>query len=165
MYRACIAVVDATRARLFTLDCLIDGADTHEELVEHTEVANPQRRWHSGEPLSDALPGSSRVGPLQYAFDDHRDHHMSQLDETFARTVMATLRELIDEHPTERVIVCASPRMLGKLRSAAPGILPRDLTFDEVPRDLVKLAPAAVRAELSSQCLLPPRVASATQTR
>jgi hypothetical protein len=68
MYRACIALVDATRARLFALDRVSDGADTYEELAERT-----------------------------------------------------------------------------------------------VPRELVKLSPADMRVELSSQGLLPPRAVSATQ--
>jgi protein required for attachment to host cells len=163
MYRVCIALVDATRARLFTLDRVDDGAETHEELVERTDLVNPQRRRRPSELFSDTRPGSSRVGQLQYAFDDHRDHHISQLDEKFARAVMATLRELIDERPTQRVIVCASPRMLGKLRASAPGILPHDLTFDELPRDLVKLSPADVRAGLARQGVLPPSTTSSAQ--
>ena len=163
MYRVCIVLVDATRARLFTLDRVDDGAETHEELVERTDLVNPQRRRRPSELFADTRPGSSRVGQLQYAFDDHRDHHISQLDEKFARAVMATLRELIDERPTQRVIVCASPRMLGKLRASAPGILPHDLTFDEVPRDLVKLSPADVRAGLARQGLLPPSTTSSAQ--
>lgn len=157
MYRACIALVDATRARLFTLDRVSDGVETREELVERMDLVNPQRRRRPSELFSDTRPGLSRVGHLQYAFDDHRDRHIAQLDEKFARTVLATLRELIDEQATQRVIICASPRMLGKLRATAPGILPHGVTLDEVPRDLVKLSPADVRAELSSHGILPPR--------
>jgi protein required for attachment to host cells len=57
---------------------------------------------------------------VQYAFDDHRSRHLVKLDEDFARSAMAALRELIDEHAPQRVIVCAGPRMLGKLRAASP---------------------------------------------
>src|SRR5439155_20785903 len=106
---------------------------------------------------------SGSVGHLSSALDEVRDSHVTQLDETFARTVMATLRELIDEQPIQRVIVCASPRMLRKLRASAPGLLPDAMSFDEVPRDLVRLSPAEVRAELSSRGLLPPRTASTAQ--
>jgi protein required for attachment to host cells len=155
MYRVCIALVDATRARLFTFERVTDGADTREELVERTDFVNPQRRRRSSEVFSDTRPGSSRTGNLQYAFDDHRDHHISQLDDKFARMTMAGLRELIDEHPTQRVVICASPRMLGRLRAAAPGLIPDDVSLDELPRDLVKLCPGEVRTELASRGLLP----------
>jgi len=155
MYRVCIALVDATRARLFTFERVADGADTRDELVERTDFVNPQRRRRPSEVFSDTRPGSSRTGNLQYAFDDHRDHHISQLDDKFARMTMAGLREIIDEHPTQRVVICASPRMLGRLRAAAPGLLPDDIALDELPRDLVKLSPGEVRAELASRDLLP----------
>lgn len=156
MYRVCIALVDATRARLFTFERVTEGAETRDALIERTDFVNPQRRRRPSEVFSDTRPGSSRIGHLQYAFDDHRDHHISQLDDKFARMAMAALRELIDEHPTQRVVICASPRMLGRLRAAAPGLLPDDIALDEVPRDLVKLSPGIVRAELASRSLLPP---------
>ena len=156
MYRVCIALVDATRARLFTFERVADGTDAREELIERTDLVNPQRRRRASEVFSDTRPGSSRIGHLQYAFDDHRDHHVSQIDDRFARMAMAALRELIDEHPTQRVVICASPRMLGRLHAAAPGLLPDDIALDELPRDLVKLSPGEVRAELASRELLPP---------
>ena len=155
MYRVCIALVDATRARLFTFERVTEAADTREELVERTDFVNPQRRRRPSEVFSDTRPGSSRTGYLQYAFDDHRDHHISQLDDKFARMTMAALRELIDEHPTQRVVISASPRMLGRIRAAAPGLLPDDIALDELPRDLVKLSPGEVRAELAARELLP----------
>ena len=155
MYRVCIALVDATRARLFTFERVAEGTDTREVLVERTDLVNPQRRKRPSEVFSDARPGSSRTGNLQYAFDDHRDHHVSQIDDKFARMAMAALRELIDERPTQRVVICASPRMLGRLRAAVPGLVPDDVALDELPRDLVKLSPGDMRAELASRELLP----------
>jgi protein required for attachment to host cells len=155
MYRVCIALVDATRARLYTFERATEGADVRDELIERTDLVNPQRRGRPSELSSDTRPGSSRTGHLQYAFDDHRDHHISQLDDKFARLAMAALRELIDEHSTQRVVICASSRMLGRLRAAAPGLLPNDIALDELPRDLVKLSPGDVRSELDSRGLLP----------
>jgi protein required for attachment to host cells len=155
MYRVCIALVDATRARLFTFERVTEGADTRDELVERTDLANPQRRRRPSEPFSDTRPGSSRTGHLQFAFDDHRDHHISQIDDEFARMAMAALRELIDERPPQRVVICAPPRMLGRLRAAAPGLLPGEIALDEVARDLVKLSPGDMQLELASRDLLP----------
>jgi protein required for attachment to host cells len=155
MYRVCIALVDATRARLFTFERATEGADIREALIERTDLVNPQRRRRPSEVFSDTRPGSSRTGRLQYAFDDHRDHHVSEVDDKFARMAMAALREVTDEHPTQRVVICASPRMLGRLRAAAPGLLPDDIGRDELPCDLVKLPPGKVRAELAARNLLP----------
>lgn len=155
MYRVVIALIDATRARLFTLDRTTDGGATHEQLVERTDLVNTARRRRPSELLSDSRPGSSRTGPLQYGFDDHRDQYMAQLDVRFGRTALAALRELIDEHGARRLILCAPPRMLGKLRASAPGILPPELVIDEIPRDLVKLSTTELRAELTSYGTLP----------
>ncbi len=165
MYRVCIALIDATRARLFTFERTTEGPDTHEELVERTDLVNPQRRRRPSELFSETRPGSSRTGHLQYAFDDHRDNHISQLDEKFARMALAALRELIDERPTQRVVIGASPRMLGRLRAAAPGLLPDDIALDEISRDLVKLSFAEVRAELAARGLLPSRAAAPASGR
>jgi protein required for attachment to host cells len=159
MYRVCIALVDATRARLFTFERVTEGLDTRESLVERTDFVNPQRRRRPSELFSDTRPGSSRSGHLQYVFDDHRDRHIAEIDDKFARTTMAALRELIDEQPTQRVVISASPRMLGRLRAAAPGLLPDHIVLDEIPRDLVKLSTADVRAELAHRDLLPSRAA------
>lgn len=155
MYRVCILLVDATRARLFTFERTSDGPDTRDELVERTDLVNPQRRRRPSEVFSDTRPGSSRIGHLQYSFDDHREQHIAQIDEKFARLAMAALRELIDEATTQRVVICASPRMLGRVRSVTPGLIPDDVALDEIPRDLVKLTPAEVRSELVSRHLLP----------
>jgi protein required for attachment to host cells len=165
MHRVCIALVDATRARLFTFERAMEGAEPREELVERADFVNPQRQRRPSELSSDTRPGSSHTGQLQYAFDDRRDHHVSQLDEKFARTAMAALRELIDERPTQRVVIGASPRMLGRLRAAAPGLLPDGIAIDELPRDLVKLPPADVRVELASRGLLPSHTAEPASGR
>jgi len=165
MYRICIALVDATRARLFTFERAMEAAELREELVERTDLVNPQRRRRPSELFSETRPGASHTGHLQYAFDDHGDDHVSQLDEKFARMAMAALRELIDERPTQRVVIGASPRMLGRLRAAAPGLLPDDIAIDEFPRNLVKLTPGDVRAELASRGLLPSRAAEAAVGR
>jgi protein required for attachment to host cells len=77
---------------------------------------------------------------------------------------MAALRELIDDDAPERVIICAGPRMLDKLRTSAPGILPEHLTPDEFARDLVKLSPSELRDELVLHKLLPPRPLHSTPT-
>lgn len=137
MHRVCIALVDATRARFFTFDRVIDELGTHEQLTEHADLV---------------------------AFTDHRDHDTGRSDAEFARTALAALRELIDDHAPERVIICAGPRMLDNLRRSAPGILPEHLTCDELAHDLVKLSPSELRADLVSHGLLPPRPLRSTPT-
>jgi protein required for attachment to host cells len=157
MYRVCISVVDATRARLFTFDRTIDGTGLHEELVERVDLTNAGRPISPREQSADTAPGRGHTAGGQPSFDDHRDHRFARQDAEFARTAMAALRELVDEHASQRVVVCASPRMLGKLRASAPGIMPEHLPLDELARDLVNLTAREVRDELASHGLLPQR--------
>ena len=149
MGRACIALVDDTRARFFTVEHITVEADIGEELVEHADLVNLARRRRPSELVCHARPGSLRTGHLQYAFDDHRDYQVSQLDAEFARTAMAALSELLDEHTTRRAIVCAGPHMLRELRASARGILPDDVKLEELPWDLVSLPAGSVRAQLA----------------
>ena len=155
MYRACIATVDATRARLFTYERVAAPEGTREQLVEHTDLVNPARRMRPGSLFSDSQPGAARAGSHQNAFDDHRDQHITRFDIDFARAALVALRELIDQQQPRQVILCAGPRMLGHLRAAVPGILPDGVEPDELARDLVKLGPSELRDQLASHDLLP----------
>src|SRR5262249_15994073 len=89
MVRPRIALADVARARLFTYERAADGGIMHEELVERSDLVNPERG---------ALIGS--------------DQHTAQIESAFARSAMAALRELIDQELPQRVIICAGPRML-----------------------------------------------------
>src|SRR5512143_3490170 len=91
MYRACIAVVDASRARLFTYERSTEVEGLKEELIEERDLVNPARRQRPSELFSESRPGSSRTGGLQYAFDDHREAHVEALDAEFSRLVIDEL--------------------------------------------------------------------------
>jgi hypothetical protein len=136
MDRVCIALVDATRARFFTFDRGINEDLGSEPLGEPSALIR-----HLGE----LDPRPPPLGKL--------DRH----DVEFARMAMAAFRELIDEHGAQRAIVCANGPMLGKLRAAAPGILPDLLPIDALACDFSKLPSAEVRAKLAEQGLLPAR--------
>jgi protein required for attachment to host cells len=153
MYRACIAVVDASRARLFRLERSAQAEGLTEQLIEEHDLINPARRLRPSQLFSETRPPSGRTGSLQFTVDDHRDAHIDALDAEFSRTVVGELLTLLHTTNAKRVIVCASPRMLGELRQAG---LPRDgVELDEVPRDLVKLTAAQLRDQLEAYGLLP----------
>ena len=134
MHRVCIALVDATRARFFTLDRSADGE--LEPLAEPSHLIQPAPEAHL------------------------RARHETE----FARTAMAAFREVIDEYSPERAIVCADPGMLPKLEAAAPGLLPDELAVDALACDFVTSPPAEIRAQLAARGLLPPRRARSTLT-
>src|SRR5260221_11890990 len=94
MYRTCIAVVDATRARLFTYDRFADESGVHDELVERSDLVNPIRRQRPSEGFSDPRPGSGPVGNRQFASDDHRADPIARFDIPFACPARAAFHSL-----------------------------------------------------------------------
>lgn len=155
MYRECIAVVDASRARLMTFERSLEPSGLDEQLVEQRDFVNPARRLTPSQQLSDA-PGSSRTGDAHFGFDDHRDARTDSIDAEFARSVNREIAALLRTRPSKRLVLCASPRMLGHLRESR-NELPRDLSIAELPRDLTKLAPAELRDHLAAHGLVPDR--------
>jgi len=164
MYRACIAVVDASRARLFTFErsSTVEGID--ERLVEECDLVNPARRLRPAELFSESRPGSARTGGVQYAFDDHREAHIEVLDAEFSRLVIDQLVNVLRTAHAQRVILCASPHMLGELRKAGHNLPKEGVPIDELARDLVKLTPPELRKHLESYGLLPPQSARLTSS-
>lgn len=157
MYRACIAIVDAARARLFVFRRSFDGSGLLDELAERPALVNLARRTHPSELFSDGRSGSNRIGDLSYGFDDHREAHLDELDAEFARSIVGELKTLLRSTEARRLIVCASPRMLGQLRSTGSDLRRnRDLAIDELPRDLTKLETSAIRERLAGYGLLAP---------
>lgn len=152
MYRVCIAIVDASRARLFQFERTSDPEGLHDQLTELRDLVDPARRLRPSELFSES-GGVGHSGQHGFGFDDHRGEHVARLDAEFARSIVAELAQLAVD--ADRLIVCASPRMLGQLRDAIGALQRPDLVIDEVPRDLVKLTPAQLRAQLATYGLLP----------
>ncbi|HEX5059009.1 MAG TPA: host attachment protein [Kofleriaceae bacterium] len=158
MYRTCIVVADAARARLFTFERTAEAEGLAEELIERRDLVNPARRLRSSKLFSDSRPGVSRMGKLQYAFDDHRDAHIDAFDAEFSRMIVGEVAAMMRATHAKRLILCASPHMLGALRDASSGV-GGDITIDEMPRNLVKLSPSRLRDQLAEYRLLPERPA------
>ena len=164
MYKAIIAVLDATRARLFVFTRSSHASGIDEQLVEQSDMVNPARRLRPSELFSDSRPSLGRVGSRQFAVDDHRDAHIDQYDQSFAAAVAAELIRLADANVPDRIVLCASPRMLGILRSLTARLHRPGRFIDELPRDIVKLTVSQLREYLESYGLLPPRVTAAPES-
>jgi protein required for attachment to host cells len=153
MQRTCIAIVDATRARLFTFDRFQDGEGVHESLSERTDLVDPARRRTPAQLFTDTRSGLGRTGRLQYGLDDHRDDHIAALDAAFAREIADAIKRLVRDTGAGRLIVVASPRMLGALRAA--DLRHQGVVLDELPRDYAKLTQAQIHERLIEHGLLP----------
>ncbi len=159
MYRTCIAVVDASRARLFTHERAVEPDGLHDELLERQDLINPARRLRSSE-LFSSRPGSGRSGGLHFGLDDHQSDHLEKLDADFARDITTAIASQLAANPAQRLIICASPHMLGELRQTLDEIRRPALTVEEIPRDLVKSTPSKLREQLEYYGLLLPRRAA-----
>ena len=156
MVRTCLAIIDATRARFFVHELSVDPEGTTDAISERVDLVDPARRRTEHELFSDGRPGSSRNGSHHFGFDDHRDAHLDNMDAVFARAAIGEIQELLRTTGSRRLILCASPRMLGALRAEGSGPWRVGLVIDEVPRDLVKLTIPELRDMLASYGLLPP---------
>jgi hypothetical protein len=159
MKRACIAIVDATRARVYTYQ---ERQDVGGELREIADLVNPARRLRPTELFSDGRQGPDMTALGRgYAFDDHRDKHLDAWDTRFAKDVVAEVERLMKTDGYARVILAASPHMLGELRKAGRTLQrARDrngLEVEEVGHELTNLTSPQLHDHLASLQLLPPR--------
>lgn len=159
MQRICIAIVDAARARLYTFHELAGPTGTPtQELREEVDLVDPDRRMRPGELFSDTRPGSDRTPSGRgYAVSDGREAHMEEMDRRFAGEIIARLAELVRDRACRRLILVASPRMLGELRQAGGRLLGGEIAVDEVSRDFTHLSSAQIHDHLAGEGLLPPR--------
>ena len=129
MRRITIAVADASRARLFAYERTATPGGLHEELTELTDLINPAPR----------------------------EAHDDELDDEFARTIVDAIDAQLRATRPRRLIICASTRMLGRLRDAHRGAWPG---APEVRPELVAGEPHDVArhlVDLGRRYLLPAR--------
>lgn len=168
MKRACIATVDAARARLFTYQ---EDADPGREMREAHDLANAGRRLKDSEMFSESRPPlapSGHLGPNATggAFkgssggpgkDDHRDDHIAMMDMKFAKEIVDEVDKLVRTEGYGHLILVAPAKMLGVLRKAN-GIFKRNgLLVDEVQLDLSNLTAPQLHEHLASLGLIPGR--------
>lgn len=134
MYKACIAAIDAARARFFLFTRTAHHGGVDEQMIEQTGLLHPARR-------------GAQLQPADHA---HRDR-------AFAAEVAAELGRVANRHEVDRVVLCASPHMLGILRGFTAPLHRPGRVVDELPRDVVQLTAPELRTYLASYGLLPPR--------
>jgi protein required for attachment to host cells len=156
MKRACIAIVDAARARIYTYDQTTDGGRSEPAgaLHEAIDLVNPGRRGHDA--YSTTKPGIKRSAPGSGTTDDHRDAHTDEVDRRFARQVVSEIDRIAREQAYDRVLLVASPAMLGELRGVERELRP-ELEVEYVARDLARLTSPQIHDHLAQLRLVAPR--------
>jgi protein required for attachment to host cells len=160
MKRACIATIDAARAKLYTYQ---EDAQPGRELVEARDLTNPGRRLKDSEVFSESRPAlkpSGLVGPDISGGpgnDDHRDDHIAMMDQKFAKEIVQELDKLARTGGYGHLILIAPPKMLGALRKANGALKRSGVVVDELPNDLSNLTTAQLHEHLASQGMIPSR--------
>lgn len=153
MKRACIAIVDAARARLYTYQ---HDADS-QEFVEEMDLVSAGRRAKDSELFTESSPGSRGVLGARGGVDDHRDAHRDEMDSKFAVHVTKEIERLANERGLGHVIFVTPPRMLGVVRPYLELMRKHGLLVDELERDLSSMTAAQVQDRLAQLDLIEPR--------
>jgi len=153
--RACIAIIDSSRARICEYD---ERNAPGEELHEITDKVNLGRR-HIGAMFEDSKGGERRgdQGGHQQATDDHRQGTVNERDQKFARDLIEDIDRIVRDGAFTHLVLVAAPHMLGELRKYA-GVLRREgLKLDEIDQDLGGMGDAQLHDHLAHAGILPPR--------
>lgn len=150
-----LVVADAARARLFTYQPFEETGNGAPRLNERADLVDPARRLRPSQLLSETRPPSDRTPTGRgYAADDHRDEYIHELDRRFASDIMRQAEAIIAETGSQRLIVVASPHMLGLMRHHTDRL--RDqLDVDETALDLTHETLPRLQTHLTDLGLLP----------
>jgi protein required for attachment to host cells len=159
MNQYCVVVMDAARARFFTLrqndmSDLLGGP----ELFEHEDLVNPEGTLTNKEIFAN-LEGrhhAYRGGP-PHGYNDHRDQHHEMLERRFARRVARHAADFVHSNRAERCVIAAKAKTLGLLRQELDETVKRELHISELARDLSKLPVTEIQSHLAHKGLLPER--------
>jgi protein required for attachment to host cells len=127
---ACIAIIDAAHARLYTYERVEDEP----RLLEASDLVNPGRQAH--DKFADTKPGNRWQEGGRGSTDDHRDDYIANCDARFAKRVIQEIERLVDSRRLERVMLVSAPKLLGALRAAAWQLRRHGFEIHELAQDL-----------------------------
>jgi len=140
-----IAVLDGAQARFFALRKGDDGQIFEEAAPALNADLSREDRGKPGRAFASA------GGGLRHAVEP-RSNARKLEKHNFAREVAEALDAALAERRYDRLVLVAPPRSLGELRELLSARV-RACTSQEVPKDLTKLAPAALWEKLSAHLL------------
>lgn len=157
MLQSVVAVIDGTKARLFTLEpAEIPQYQSGPNLIEREYLTNQERQ---GKALwAETKTGRNRGSSGQaHNYDDHRDNHLEEFERSFAKEIVSKINDLMQSSQSQQLILVAEPHILGLLRESLSPHLPKGLKLQELAKDLCKLKPAELHEYLAQRELLPIR--------
>jgi protein required for attachment to host cells len=156
--RTGIMVAGGARARFISVEVADDEQlDGGPRLVEHAEMVNPDGELPARGLFSDrsGRAHASSVGAA-HGLDDHRDQHQEEIDRRFARRIAETAERFVADQGIVRLVVCAEPRLLGRLRTELAHKRWRNVEVVELGEDLTRHPLRQVQEVLARRELVKP---------
>jgi len=153
MQRACIAIVDAARARLYTYQ----DVDDSQQFIEVLDLVSAGRRAKDSDLFTESSPGSRGAFGARGGMDDHRDAHRDEMDSKFAAHVSKEVERLAKERGLGHVIFVTTAKMLGVVRPHLEVLRKHGFRVDELERDLSQLSAPQIQDHLAALSMIEPR--------
>lgn len=145
-----IIAADGARARMFVVE-KDAGLQAGSRLVEKMHLVNTEQRARGTRaPQVRSERNTSRQAGPMHPQDAERDWHRAEVERRFAREIAAHAASLIKTGAASRLVLAASPRMLGYVRVPLGKALGTRVKVTEVGRDYTHLAPARLHARLAA---------------
>ncbi|NEP18744.1 MAG: host attachment protein [Leptolyngbya sp. SIO4C1] len=157
MSRYLVAVIDGTQARFLTLEPVeFEGHESGPNLVEHSGLHSAAKEMQGQELWANVKTGRNRGSSGQaHGYDDHRQNHLIEFERRFAQSIAGRLAELAQVHQARQLILVAEPQILGLMREAMSAHSLRQLSVQDIAKDLCRLSPRALHDYLAERSLLP----------
>jgi protein required for attachment to host cells len=154
-----IITADGARARFITAETVADpDFEGNPRLTEHGNLVQPLRDVRQRDEFSDrpsrkpAGAGPRGAGPVT---DDHRDRHDAEDERRFAREVAEAMPGFVRDEGLTRVLLVATPRLLGVLRAQLDASFLRGIELQELALDLSGKSLPELRQVLTNRGFLP----------
>lgn len=152
-----VAVVDHSRARLFTFEDSDFPEQSPPALIEQKDFTNEASRQMGQDLWSNSQSGHNRSAVSHtYGYDDHRQNHLREFERRFASEVTGQLQQMQTTCEPTKLVLVAEPQILGILRETIQSCPLRSLRCEELAKDISKLSVSQIHQYLADKALLPP---------
>jgi len=152
--KPCILVADKARARLFTIEEANDSPfeEKHQRLREHSDLVNPEGKLTDQEVFRDRPAGRrthrSSLGGSGYGIDDGKGNPRRESFRRFAKDLALAAAELVQSRKSKQLVLVASPRFLGVVRTEVRKALPKSIRITGLGEDLSRQATTQIEKVL-----------------
>ena len=152
-----VAVINGTKARFFSLKPVeLKGYEAGPNLVEHESLLSIEKEMQGQDLWANTKTGRNRGTSGQaHSYNDHRNNHMVEFEKRFAHSIAGRIADLSKIYEAQQLILVAEPQILGLMREVMSSGLPRQMTLQELAKDLCRLSPKELHDYLAERSLLP----------